>query len=306
MSYDYMQGLKGAGGGALAGASVGGPLGALVGGGLGLLGGFGGGENEQDAAMRKRMEEYMNMVGGRQAPQMGAAAQSAYSGFRANQSGLVNRLEAMANGQGPSLAKQQFQQATDRNMRGQQAMAASGRGGPLAQLTAANNMGMLGAQAAQGSALARTNEQMQAIGQLGGVIAQGRGADEQTNMWNAGAQNDQMRGNLEARLRTMGMNDQAIMGIMGQMNGMNARQAGQPGLGDQILAGGAGMFAMGAGQNAQQKIGGGSGPNYSQMSLLPGGSYYTQAPKPQPQMPGNGFGPGGNFNYNGGGGFGNR
>lgn len=282
MSYDLGQGLKGAGGGALAGGSVGGPLGAVIGGGLGLLGGFGGGESEQDAQYRKMLMQYYGN-GPMQAPQAGPAAQSAYSGFRSNQQGLVSRLEAMANGQGPSLAKQQFEQATDRNMRGQQAMAASGRGGPLAQLTAANNMSMLGANAAQGSALARTNEQMQAIGQLGGVIAQGRGADESVNMHNSGQQNQVMLQNLAARLDAMGMDQQRKLQILSQLGGLNGRQASTPGLGDQILAGGAGMFAMGASQRAQNRVGGGQSP-----SGIPAG--HTMNP----------FTSGGSFNYNGG------
>src|SRR5688500_3113323 len=108
MSYDWEQGLKGAGGGALAGGSIGGPVGAVVGGGLGLLGGFFGGENENDKRRRDMMMQYYGQ--GVQAPQAGPAAQSAYSGFRSNQSALVSRLEAMANGQGPSLARQQFEQ----------------------------------------------------------------------------------------------------------------------------------------------------------------------------------------------------
>jgi hypothetical protein len=248
MSYSLGQGLKGAGGGALAGGSFGGPMGALVGGGLGLLAGFGSGENDQEAQYRKMLMEQMGAVGQGPMQQAGPAAQSAYSGFRANQTGLVNRLEAMANGQGPSLARQQFEQATDRNMRGQQAMAASGRGGPLSHLTAANNMAMLGANAAQGSALARTNEQMGAISQLGGVLAQGRAADEGTNQFNADAQNQMAIQNLRARLDQMGMDQQTKMQILSQLGGLNASQAGRPGLGDQVLAGGAGMFAMGAGQ----------------------------------------------------------
>lgn len=248
---NWEQGFKGAAGGALAGGGLGGPIGAGIGGGLGFLGGlFGGGEGEMDERQRQMLMDYYNQVGGRGAPQAGPASQSAYSGFRANQAGLISRLEAMASGQGPSLAKQQFQQATDRNMRSQQAMAASGRGGPLAQLTAANNMGMLGANAAQGSALARTNEQMQAIGQLGGVINQGRGADEQTNMFNAGQTNNTSLANLDARLRAMGMNDQARLQILAQLGGQNTRQAITPGLGDQMLAGGAGLFSQAATQNA--------------------------------------------------------
>lgn len=253
---NWEQGFKGAAGGALAGGGLtANPLGAVIGGGVGLLGGlFGGGENEDQAKQRMMLEQFYGQVGGgRAAPQAGPAAQSAYSGFRANQSGLISRLEAMANGQGPSLARQQFEQATDRNMRGQQAMAASGRGGPLSQLTAANNMAMLGANAAQGSALARTNEQMQAIGQLGGVINQGRMADEGNNQFNAGQTNQHALANLKARLDQMGLDDQTKMAILSQMGALNASQAGVPGMGDQIMAGGAGLFAMGASQRAQAR-----------------------------------------------------
>lgn len=272
MGFNWEQGLKGAGGGALAGGSIGGPWGAAIGGGVGLLSGLFGGESEDEAANRKMLMDYYGGIGKGPMAQAGPAAQSAYSGFRANQTGLINRLEAMANGQGPSLARQQFEQATDRNMRGQQAMAASGRGGPLSQLTAANNMAMLGANAAQGSALARTNEQMQAIGQLGGVIAQGRGADEQTNMFNAESKNQMAIQNLRARLDQMGLDQNAKLQILQQLGGMNQAQAGRPGFGDQVLAGGAGMFAMGATQNAQNRK-----PQMSPIaSGNPGqGGYYT-------------------------------
>lgn len=271
MGYNWEQGLKGGAGGALAGSTFG-PIGTGIGAGVGLLSGFfGGGNQEQQDLLMQEYQRQRGMV----SPQAGPAAQSAYSGFRGNQQGLVSRLEAMANGQGPSLAKQQFQQATDRNVRSQQALAASGRGGPLAQLTAANNTAMLGANAAQGSALARTNEQMQAIGQLGGVIAQGRGADEQTNMFNAGEQNQLAVANLQARLKAMGMQDDQILGILSQMGGTR----NQPGLGDQVLAGGAGMFAQGATMNAQSRA---SGNGMSKIaSGNPGaGGYYTPAPRP--------------------------
>lgn len=265
--YNLGQGLKGAGGGALAGAGIGSVvpgigtgIGALVGGGLGLLGGFGSTTSGAENKNRQMLMDFYNQVGnGRTAPQAGPAAQSAYSGFRGNQSALVSRLEAMANGQGPSLARQQFEEATDRNVRSQQAIAASGRGGPLAQLTAANNTAMLGANAAQGSALARTNEQMQAIGQLGGVIAQGRGADENTNMFNAGQSNQMAIANLDARLRQMGLDDQTRLSILGQLGGAAQNQATRPGVGDQIMAGGAGLFSLAASQNAQNRVGGGAG-----------------------------------------------
>lgn len=267
--YNWGQGLKGAGGGALIGASFGGPVGAAVGGGVGLLSGFLGGQTDDESKQRQMLMDYYKQVGARQAPQAGPADQSAYSGFRTNQSGLVSRLEAMANGQGPSLARQQFEQATDRNVRSQQAIAASGRGGPLAQLTQANNTAMLGANAAQGSALARTNEQMGAISQLGGVIAQGRSADEGNNQFNASQNNQMAQANLDARLKAMGMDDKTRMEILSQLGGNNANQAGRPGMGDQLLAGGAGMFSLAATQNAQQRASQGAQGQQGQQSYSP-------------------------------------
>jgi hypothetical protein len=258
MAYDWGQGLKGGAGGALTGAAAGsvfGPVGtgvgAAVGGGLGMLSGWGGGENENDEARRKMLMDMYAQSGGRMAPQ-GTAAQSGYSGFRANQGDLVGRLDALSRGQGPSLAAQQFQQATDRNMASQQSMAQSGRGGPLAAFNAANNMGQLGAQAAQGSAMARVQEQQMALGMLGNTLHQGRGADEQVNMHNTGQANQMTQTNMDARLRQMGLDDQTRLSILSQLGGQN-QIAHQPGVGDQLLAGGAGAFSQYATNSANSK-----------------------------------------------------
>lgn len=262
---DWGGGLKGASGGALAGSALGGIPGAVVGGAVGGLAGLWGSGNPNDDKLRAQQEWFMKQLGGREADQMGAPAQSGYSDFRGNQTGLVNRLETMANGQGPSVSREQFKAATDRNNAQQMAMAASGHGGPLAAMGAANNMGQLGAQAAQGSAMGRVAEQMGAIQQLGGTINQGRQADENTNQWNAGAQNDQMRANLDARLKGMQLNDDARLRLMSLMGGNNQAQATRPGLGDQVLAGGAGLYSMGTTQAAQQAASAGGGKrSYSQ------------------------------------------
>lgn len=242
---NWSQGLKGAGGGALAGGSLGGPVGAVIGGGLGLLGGLFGSEDENDSQRRQMLMDYYSQLGGREAPQAGPAAQAGYSGFRQNQSDLIKRLEALSQGQGPSLAAQQFQAATDRNNSQQMAMGVSGRGGPLAGFNAQNNMAMLGAQAAQGSAAARTQEEQMALNQLGLTIQGGRESDESTNRFNAGQTNQTALANLDARLKAMGMNDQARLQILSQLGAQNA----QPGLGDQILAGGAGLSALAGTQN---------------------------------------------------------
>lgn len=279
--YDWGSGLQGAGGGALAGAAVGGPAGAAIGGGLGLLSGFWSNETPGEADAKKKLQGmYSNIPDYAGAANIGPTNTADYSGFRQNQVALVSRLEAMANGQGPSLAKQQFEQATDRNMRGQQAMAASGRGGPLSQLTAANNMAMLGANAAQGSAIARTGEELGAINQLGGVISQGRSADEGVNTFNAGQKNQMQIQQVDARLRAMGMADDERLRILAQMQGIYQAQAARPTLGQQVLAGGAGMYSMGATQAAQQKAmqsnqAGQVSPGYTQQALTPPTIYPT-------------------------------
>lgn len=254
---DWANGGKGAAGGALAGASLGGPWGAAIGGALGGLGGLFGGSGMSDAEKQNqaRLQALYDQIGGgREAPQ-GTAAQSGYSGFRTNQGQLINRLEALASGQGPSLASQQFREATDRNQAGQAAVANSGRGGPLASLTAANNMALLGSQAAQGAASSRIAEQQMALGQLGQNISAGRGADESTNQFNAGQQNQMTIQNMDARLRQMGMDDATRLSILQQLGGTATAASQRPTLGDQILAGGAGMYSMGASNYGANKAG---------------------------------------------------
>jgi hypothetical protein len=263
-------GLKGAAGGAMSGAGMGSMImpgvGTAVGAGIGGLAGlFGGlfGDNGKDQ-VQDLLQNYYNSVHNRQAPQAN------YSDFRDNQKDLVNRLTALSEGKGPSLAAQQYQQAMDRSMSQQQSMANSGRGGPMSQLTAANNMGMLGAQGAQGSAIARTGEELGALGQLGGVINEGRGADENVNI-----------NNMLAKLKQMGMDDSAAMAAIQGMMGNNA----QPSQGDQLLAGGAGAMGLAFGQGK-----GGLGANdpskYWQGSQRQGSLYGLGMIGPQPQAPG--------------------
>lgn len=259
---NWGQGFKGAVGGGLAGAGLGGPVGGVIGAvGGGLAGLLGGGESGNDAKHRSMLMDYYNQVGGgRMAPQAGPAAQSGYSGFRANQSDLIGRLEALSRGQGPSLAAQMFRQTTDRNQAQQAGFANSGRGGPLMAMQAANNMSLLGAQASQGAAGARIAEQNMALGHLGQAITAGRGADESTNQFNAGQQNQMALANLEARLKQMGLDDQTRLQILSQLGGQNQAQMNQPGIGDQLMAGGAGLYAFGASQAASNKAAGKMSP----------------------------------------------
>lgn len=250
MPFSWSNAGKGAAGGAAAGSMFG-PwgtgIGAIAG---GIFGGFGG-DNGADE-LQKRRDEYYRQVLGRQAPQAGPAAQSALSGFRNNQSDLIGRLEAMSRGEGPSLATETLKQGQDRTMAQQSSLAQGGRGNAaLASFMAMNNTARSGQQMAGDAAAARIAEQQMAFGQLGGAINQGRQSDEANSQFNAQQTNFRDQANLEAKLRTMGYNDAAIQAILASQSG----QAMQPTLGDQIMAGGAGMMSLGASQRAQSKAG---------------------------------------------------
>lgn len=238
--------FKGAAGGAATGAtigSVGGPYGAVIGGAIGAVGGglmgyFGSDDNDPE---KKRMEDFRKQVAERGIPQVGPASLGQVSGYRANQQELVRRLEAMSRGEGPSLATEQLKQATDRNVAQQMSMAQSGRGNAtLANIVASNNIGQLGQGAAQQAAIARIAEQQMAMQQLGGAVQQGRAADEDLSRFNAMQQNFADQANLEAKLRAMGLNDEAILRVMK----MQQDRAMQPTVGDQLLAGGTGSLGM--------------------------------------------------------------
>lgn len=239
--------------------SIGGPIGTGIGAGAGSIHGWLNSKygNQGQKALspeeqqRKMLMDFYTQTQGRGAPQAGPAAQSGYSDFRTNQSDLIGRLEALSKGQGPSLAAQQFQQATDRNMSSQQSMAQSGRGGPMAALNAANNMGQLGAQAAQGSAMARVQEQQMALNQLGLTLHGARGADESNNQFNANEQNQMSMGNLDAKLRAMGMNDSTRLQILQQLETQQGRLSAKPSFMEQLMAGGAGAMSLWASQKAQ-------------------------------------------------------
>lgn len=202
------------------------------------------GKDPQDD-INKRMEEYYKQIQGRTAPQIGPASHSAVSGFRNNQQDLIQRLEAMSRGEGPSLAREQMKASTDRNMAQQSSIAQTGRGNAaLAGITAANNSARLGAQSAQDTGMLRVQEQLGAFGQLGGAINQGRTSDEGNTQFNALQNNYRDQANLEAMLKSRGLDDQAIQSIIqGQMS-----MANRPRLGDQLMAGGAGLLSLGATQ----------------------------------------------------------
>lgn len=254
MGYDYGQGLKGAGGGAMAGFAVGGPVGAAIGGGLGLLGGFGGGESEQEKQRRQMLMDYYKQVQGRQPVGLGATQYGQTSGdIRSRQLGLADQLQSISNGTGPSLATEQLKQATDRNTAQQASFANTGRAGAMGAMQAANNSARLGAQAGQDAAVARMAEANQARQLLGLNLHGMRSADEDMSKFNAGQGNEMTQAGFWGRLKQMGMNDDAALNLMQQLGGQNAAVANRPGLGDQILAGGAGMYSTAMTQKAASR-----------------------------------------------------
>jgi hypothetical protein len=194
--------------------------------------------------LRGRTPQQKQFTPGRTAPQAGAAALAQTSGFRANQQELVSRLEALSKGQGPSLAAEQLRQATDRNMSQQASIAQTGRGNAaLAGIQASNMSGALGAQAASDSAAARIQEQQMAFQLLGGAIGQGRGQDQEHNQFNALQTNFRDQFNTSAQLQARGQDDDAFLRLM-QIRAGLAQQKANQGLGNQLMAGGAGLLAM--------------------------------------------------------------
>lgn len=227
---------QGAAGGAMAGAAFG-PWGAAIGGVAGgLIGGISGmnqGGSYEDQ-LKALYERYANMP----TPQAGPASQGSISAYRRNQAALVSQLEAMSRGEGPSAAQMQMREAMDRAA-GAQASAAAGAGGRgvnsgAAYRNASNNTAAIQAQGARDTATIRAQEQYNATGMLGGVLAQGRAADESMSQFNAQAQNTVSLANLQAELGKMGITTSAQLQSL-----LAAMGAAGPGMGTQIMAGGA-------------------------------------------------------------------
>jgi len=98
---------------------------------------------------------------------------------RARQDQFAQALQDSMNGQGPSLAQKQYQQAADRAIKQQAGAVASNRSmnPALAGRTAAYGAGDIMANAAQGSAQLREQEKLNAQQQLGQALQAQRGQD---------------------------------------------------------------------------------------------------------------------------------
>jgi len=211
--------------------------------------------------LRGQMQAGLDAVRGRQAPQAGntmvgnvrtgQASQldpRMQAQFRAQQMQLADRLTGIASGQQQGAGELAAQRQGNNAIAQQQAMARMGRGGnaALAARGAASNAANIGLNTAGLSQQAALQDQSAANAQLGGVISQGReqdigmagqNANLQQNMKlaNLSAQNQQIfqqaglnqatsLANMQSKLATMGMNDQAQQAYLAQLFGVSAAE----------------------------------------------------------------------------------
>ncbi len=167
----------------------------------------------------KFLGDQANQFERRLAPQSQSFMGSAGS-FRNRQDALSQQLMADAQGNGPTqqIVRMQAQDAANRAGQQQMAMANSARPGMggMAYRNAAMNMG--NAQSAVGgqAALAGMQGQLGAMGQYGQFLEGARGQDQQLHMFNAGQAQNASQFNTDARLKQMGLNDQAQLEALRQ------------------------------------------------------------------------------------------
>lgn len=177
---------------------------------------------------QNRLAGYLQGVDSRVAPHVGTYQTAHGSAFRGDQAELVDQLQRRAAGQ-DSVAELQARQGMDAANAQQRSMMAGARPTNAAMAMQLGSQGM--ANAAMGiqgqAAIARAQEALGATGQLGNVLAQGRGADEQLNMWNAGQQNQRKSQQAQMNQQQMGLDDAARAGYLGQsLNAAGMQQQG--------------------------------------------------------------------------------
>ena len=210
-----------------------------------LAAGLWGGQSDA-SAQRNRLAEYERATAGRPIRELGPANLAGNSGYEANRAAMIAQLEAMARGQGPSVAQNQMREAMDRSTGAQTGMAqgAAGRGmsAGAAFRTAGNNMAAIQTQGARDTTNARVMEQQGALNQLSGAVGTAVGQQNQQAQFNAGQQNQMQVAQLDADLRQQGMNDANRLAIL-QMYQQNIR----PSLGARLGAVGVAGLSMAAG-----------------------------------------------------------
>ncbi len=171
-------------------------------------------------------------IGGVADPRQVLIDQSQQAEFRSGQQNLAGQLAMQAQGQGPSLATEQLNQAQKANQQAAFAQLASQRGGPNAGNARATQQASaaIQGQTARDAASARIQEQMAARQQLAGVLDSARGQDismatNQANLQQQAAL-EQYKGNLQKAI-AQGQLDQATASQMFQAATQNAQQNAQ-------------------------------------------------------------------------------
>lgn len=147
------------------------------------------------------------LPGAMQAANIGFNTQQQYNpNALSAQNDLIRQLSAQAQGQGPSVAANQFRQAQEANVAAVMAQLASQRGGPsaLAQRSAMQTGADIQAQTARDAATARLQEQLAAQGLLGQTTAAATQAGIQQRGQDIGLATTQAGLEQEARGQTYG------------------------------------------------------------------------------------------------------
>lgn len=251
--------------------------------------------SDRDYIMQQ-IQNGLGSYANRQAPQAGRTMvgqvaqgtgstidQSRYNDWRNQQMALAQQLGAVASGQQQGAGELAVQRQVQQGLAGQQAMARMARGGGnagMALRSAAGQSAGIGLSGAGQSQQAALQDQAQARALQAGVLGQGAGQDigvaqgnaqlqQQMNLANLDAQNQRVfqqagldqstsLANMQARLQTMGMNDEQIRAYMSNLLGMNAAelqarmgqeqaQMGQTGVLGDILSAAGSAAASGAG-----------------------------------------------------------
>lgn len=168
--------------------------------------------------------------------------------WRKRQLAMANRLQGVASGEQAGAGELAARRMGDRGMAQQIAMGSMARGGNAAMgaRTAARGVADISQATAGQAQQAALQDQSAANQTLGQLMAQGRGQDvdvssqnanlmQNANLANMSAENQRVfqqagldqatsLANMQAKLSTMGMNDQAILGYLGQMYGVSAAE----------------------------------------------------------------------------------
>jgi hypothetical protein len=254
-----------------------------------LLGGIGRSPDPNNARYDDRAFIFQNAQQGMQAAQGRQAPQANYTQLRGGPNmGNVNAsrdanmqlagdLRAVASGQKQGAGEMAVNRGANTAIAQQQGAAMMSRG-PMAgagALTAARNTADIGTNAAGQASIAAGQDQASANNLLSQVLGQTRAQDigvaqmeQQQIFQQAGLDQATSLANAQARLQTMGLNDQAALAYLAQITGMNQAEMAariaqentalqQPGILPGLLqAGGqvAGAAAMASDRNLKTDI----------------------------------------------------